>query len=156
MHYIEYMALTAKQELFCRLMSEGKDQTSAYREAYNTENMKPETVWNSAYKLMQNGDVTARIKAMQKELQQKSQLTVEKLLQELDEIEELAKQPIHGKNQSDYDLTNWIKIKTEKAKLLGLYAPVKTDTKVTDTDKTALTEAYNRLTKALENQGGKE
>jgi phage terminase small subunit len=146
------MALTAKQELFCRLMSEGKRQSEAYKMAYNCEKMLPATIDNNAYMLSKKSEIVARIKELQEELQQKSQLTVEKLLQELDEIEELAKQPIHGKNQSDYDLTNWIKIKAEKAKLLGLYAPVKTDTKVTDTDKTALTEAYNRLTKALENQ----
>lgn len=145
------MALTAKQEHFCRLMSEGKDQTTAYREAYNTENMKPETVWNSAYKLMQNGEVAARIKAMQAILQEKSQLTVEKLLEELDEIEKLAKQPIHGKDSNNYDLTNWIKIKSEKAKLLGLYAPTKTDTTIKDVDKSAEIEAKNRLAKVLKN-----
>ena len=42
------------------------------------------------------------------------------------EIEEIAKQPLHGKF-SDRDLSNWIKAKSEIAKLLGLYAPTKVD-----------------------------
>jgi hypothetical protein len=74
---------------------------------------------------MQIDEITARIKEIQAEMQKKTEITVESLIKELEEIEELAKQPIHGKGGFNYDLTNWLKVKTEKAKLLGLYAPIK-------------------------------
>lgn len=119
--------LTAKQEKFCRLMASGKGQTEAYRLSYNCENMKPETVNNNGYILMQKSEIKARIKELQEELKEKTKITVEKMIEELKEIEELARQPIHGRDKNNYDLTNWIKVKQEINKLVGLYAPTKTE-----------------------------
>ncbi|MGL4546014.1 MAG: terminase small subunit, partial [Plesiomonas sp.] len=42
---IDIMAgLTEKQEKFCKALIETGNQSEAYRRAYNTENMKPESV----------------------------------------------------------------------------------------------------------------
>ncbi len=55
------MALTAKQLKFVQLIVAGANQADAYRGAYNIAKMKPASITNSAYKLMQNGEITARI-----------------------------------------------------------------------------------------------
>ncbi len=58
------MALTAKQLKFAQLIVSGMKQIDAYKGAYNTASMKPATIVNSAYKLMQNGDIVARIEEL--------------------------------------------------------------------------------------------
>jgi len=58
------MALTSKQEKFCQGIVSGLNQSDAYRAAYDCDDMQPETVNNSAYKLTQNGDITARIEQL--------------------------------------------------------------------------------------------
>ncbi|MEF3075182.1 hypothetical protein V2P20_09105 [Methylobacter sp. Wu1] len=64
------MALTPKQEAFAQAVASGKSQADAYRSAYSTNNMKPETVQNNAYILMQNSDVSARVEELRAEVAQ--------------------------------------------------------------------------------------
>ena len=71
------MTLTAKQEAFAQAIADGKNQSDAYRTAYNAGKMKAETVQNSAYKLVMNGEVTARVKELREELANKSLWTRE-------------------------------------------------------------------------------
>ena len=59
------MALTSKQEAFAQALADGLNQSDAYRKAYDANNMKPETVQNSAYKVLKNDEVTARVKELQ-------------------------------------------------------------------------------------------
>lgn len=123
--------LTGKQEKFARLVAEGKEQSGAYREAYNASNMKPETIHKRASELALSGAVKGRIDTLKKEFTEKlnlsSTITVETLLKDYQEIENLAKNPIHGKDNNSYDLANWVKVKQEMTKLLGLYAPTKAE-----------------------------
>ncbi len=57
--------LTEKQERFCiEYVDNGGNATEAYRVCYDTTNMKPETVWASASRLLANVKVTARIEAI--------------------------------------------------------------------------------------------
>ena len=72
------MTLTAKQEAFAQAIADGKNQSDAYRTAYNAGKMKAETVQNSAYKLVMNGEVTARVKELREELANKSLWTRER------------------------------------------------------------------------------
>lgn len=58
------MALTSKQEAFAQALADGLNQSDAYRKAYDANNMKPETVQNSAYKVLKNDEVTARVKEL--------------------------------------------------------------------------------------------
>jgi len=54
--------LTAQQARFAWLVGvEGKNKSDAYREAYNSESMKPSTVWTQACLLSKNEKVAARI-----------------------------------------------------------------------------------------------
>lgn len=80
------MTLTAKQEAFAQAIADGKNQSDAYRTAYNAGKMKAETVQNSAYKLLRNGEVTARIKTLQQSLVDKSLWTRERSVKVLADI----------------------------------------------------------------------
>lgn len=59
--------MTPKQEQFARLYIETGNATEAYRRAYSTENMKPETITNEAYKLLQSPDISAMINGLKAE-----------------------------------------------------------------------------------------
>jgi len=60
--------LTVKQESFCQNILSGCTQTEAYRRAYDCDNMADATVSNSAYKLINNGEVAARIQQLREQL----------------------------------------------------------------------------------------
>ena len=86
------MALkSSKQEAFCQAIADGKNQSEAYRLAFNASKMKNETVQNSAYKLMQDGEVTARIQELRGEVQATFKFTREAYLKALLDNIELAK-----------------------------------------------------------------
>src|SRR3546814_7176872 len=53
--------MTPKQEAFCLAYIETGNASEAYRRAYNAENMKPETVNNKGYELLQKGEIRARL-----------------------------------------------------------------------------------------------
>lgn len=58
------MALTNKQEIFCKEYVKLDDASAAYRIAYNTSKMTDKTVWENASRLLKNSKVAARIKAL--------------------------------------------------------------------------------------------
>lgn len=61
--------LTQKQERFVGLVADGCSYTEAYRQAYNVENMQPDTIHRKACGLMQNGKVRARFTELQADTQ---------------------------------------------------------------------------------------
>ena len=79
-------SLTVKQENFCNYYIESGNASDAYRRAYSCENMKNDTINNKAYELLNNGEITARIKELQEERKNKSDITKERILQELSSI----------------------------------------------------------------------
>lgn len=57
--------LTPKQEQFAKNIAlEGMNYSDAYRNSYSCKRMSETTVNNEAYKLMQNHDITTRIKEL--------------------------------------------------------------------------------------------
>lgn len=60
--------LTAKQEKFCQCVAAEMTLSDAYREAYNTDNMSDQAVWNESSKLAKRDDITQRIKDIRKPL----------------------------------------------------------------------------------------
>ncbi len=68
--------MTPKQEQFARLYVETGNASEAYRQAYNTDNMKPETVTNEAYKLLQDPDISAMVDGLKEEARQRHAVTV--------------------------------------------------------------------------------
>ena len=59
--------LTPKQEKFCLKYVETGNASEAYRQAYNARGMKPETVNRSAFELLENRKISARVAELQKE-----------------------------------------------------------------------------------------
>ena len=55
--------LTPKQEKFCQLIAGGSDQSTAYREAFDS-NGKASTVHSEASRLMKSPKITARCEAL--------------------------------------------------------------------------------------------
>ena len=82
--------MTPKQEHFARLYVETGNASEAYRQAYNAENMKPETVTNEAYKLLQSPDISAMVDDLKAEARQRHAVTVDDLLHELEQARAAA------------------------------------------------------------------
>jgi hypothetical protein len=64
--------LTAKQEAFAQEVAKGSTLADAYRSAYNTEKMKPSSIWNNASQLMNRTQVAHRVEAIQQAMEQSS------------------------------------------------------------------------------------
>lgn len=84
------MAMTEKQEKFCRLVVELNNHSEAYRGAYNASKMKPESIHRKAKELMDNGKVSARLLELREEHRQRHRVTVDDLLGELEEARQIA------------------------------------------------------------------
>ena len=78
--------LTQKQEEFCNYYIETGNASEAYRRAFCCEKMKSSTVNRKAVELLSHGKITARLKALQEEQKNKSDITKEKILNELSNI----------------------------------------------------------------------
>lgn len=104
--------LTPKQEAFCFAYIETGNASEAYRQAYETEDMKSETVHRKAKELMDNGKITARIEELKAEHAERHKLTVDDLLAELEEARLLAKEKENPNAMTQATMG--------KAKLLGL------------------------------------
>lgn len=62
--------LTFKQDKFCHEYVLCMNQSEAYRRAFNTSNMKVETVWNKASILMKVREVRARVDELKNDVEQ--------------------------------------------------------------------------------------
>lgn len=64
--------LTAKQEKFAQCIADGMTQADAYRAAFDSKNMKQETIWSRASELMADSKVTARVAELKGKLESKA------------------------------------------------------------------------------------
>ena len=69
--------LTAKQEAFAQGIADGLGQADAYRSAYDAGNMKDETVYPNASRLMSNSKVIARVAELKAQVAEKQLWTRE-------------------------------------------------------------------------------
>jgi phage terminase small subunit len=104
--------LTPKQEMFCLKYIETGNASEAYRQSYDAEDMKPETVNRKAKELIDNGKIAARVKKLQSLHQRRHEVTVDSLTTEYEEARLLA--------LSDKQYSPAISAITGKAKLHGL------------------------------------
>jgi phage terminase small subunit len=109
------MALTEKQEKFCRLVVELNNNSEAYRGAYNASNMKPESIHRKAKELVDNVNVAARIAILREEHRQRHRVTVDDILGELEEARQIA---LHAAETPQTSAA--VAATMGKAKLLGL------------------------------------
>ena len=63
--------LTAKQEAFAQAIADGLGQAAAYRAAYDTKNMKDDSIYPLASKLVSNTKIAARVGELKAQLQSK-------------------------------------------------------------------------------------
>ena len=82
--------MTQKQEAFCLAYIELGDAAKAYRSAYRTERMKPETIWKRSSELMTNGEVAGRIEELRHAAAESATLTLEGHLSTLAELRDKA------------------------------------------------------------------
>ena len=92
--------LTTKQENFVELLAKGACQSSAYRGAYDTQNMSDKTVWEEASRLRRHPQVSTRILELDKEKKARRRLQAvsreERVLNELERIA-FGDGPVAGK-----------------------------------------------------------
>ena len=119
--------MTPKQEQFARLYVETGNASEAYRQAYNADNMKPETVTNEAYKLLQDPDISAMVDGLKEEARQRHAVTVGDLLHELEQARAAALAAPTPQSSAAVSAT------MGKAKMLGLLvdkAEIKAETEI--------------------------
>jgi hypothetical protein len=75
------MSLTPKQHVFCDGILSGLNQSDAYREAYQVDDMAPATIHNEAFKLMANPEIATSIEASR---QHRRGWTLARILEEAD------------------------------------------------------------------------
>lgn len=79
--------LTLKQEKFCQYYVDTDGNASeSYRMAYNTSDMKPETIWSAASRLLNSCKVSARINQIKEQRAKESEVkreAVEKVLMDI-------------------------------------------------------------------------
>lgn len=105
--------LTPKQERFCQNIAKGMSQADAYRDAYDTENMKEESIWSCSCRMMNDVKVMSRVKELTAEAVKDIKYEVEDCFRETDEILQLAK-------MTD-NLQIMLKAVEQKGKLKGLF-----------------------------------
>lgn len=115
------MALTPKQEAFARAYVETGSPSEAYRKAYNAEKMSPEAVKVEGSRLCDHPNVSLLIAKLREEAFKRHRLTVDDLLNELEEARMAAY------NQEKPQAAAMVAASMGKAKLLGLEAPTKTE-----------------------------
>ena len=81
--------LTPKQERFAQLYVELGNASEAYRQAYESK-AKPESVHVSACRLLDDPNVTLRVQELKGEVIQRHRVTVDSLMEELEEARQLA------------------------------------------------------------------
>ena len=85
------MKLTPKQERFAQEVASGKSQADAYRAAFDVNvGTKPETIQQSACRLMADPKVSARVAELREPVVQKAQITLESHLADLQMLRDKA------------------------------------------------------------------
>jgi phage terminase small subunit len=82
--------LTPKQEKFAREVASGKNQSDAYREAYDAGKMKASSINVNASKLMADAKVAQRVADLRKPIAAKAQMTLESHLRDLMMLRNMA------------------------------------------------------------------
>lgn len=77
------MNLTEKQERFCQEYIKTGNKSDAYRIAYDTEKMKPNTINRKSYELFKTEKISARIGLLQGDLREDCKVELNMLVKEL-------------------------------------------------------------------------
>ena len=105
--------LTHKQEMFCLAYIETGNASEAYRQAYNSSKMKPESVNESASRLLADVKIAARLEQLRAPVRDRAQITLESHLERLNHLSLMAEQA------EQYSAA--IKAEESRGKVSGLY-----------------------------------
>ena len=86
------MALTPKQEKFAQEVASGKNNSDAYRAAYDARRMKDSSVNCNASKIAGDAKVTQRVKELRAPVAEKAQITLESHLEDLKSLRDAARE----------------------------------------------------------------
>ena len=81
-----YSVLTPKQEKFVQGIVDGKTQTDAYKNAYNTAKMSDSSIYQEASRLMNNPQITARIEELRQRIDERLIMSAKKRAEKLTEF----------------------------------------------------------------------
>lgn len=107
------MELTAKQEKFCQGVAKGLSYSDAYREAYDTDNMKDETINRKAKELVDNGKIAARLKELRGKIEEELRYSARESFEKLKDLQRKA--------ELNENINAAIKAEELKGKLANLY-----------------------------------
>lgn len=82
--------LTPKQESFCLAYLETGSASEAYRQAYDAEGMKPETINKRASELLLNGEIAGRLESLRAPVREAAQISLRQHLDDLKRLRDLA------------------------------------------------------------------
>ena len=82
--------LTPKQEKFCQLYIELGNASEAYRQSYNAENMKTETITTRAKAMLKKGPIKVRINELQEYHLKRHSVTVDNIIADLQELRDIC------------------------------------------------------------------
>ena len=105
--------LTHKREMFCLAYVETGNASEAYRRAYDTGKMKPESVNESASRLLADVKIVARLEQLRAPVRERAQITLESHLERLNHLSLMAEQA------EQYSAA--IKAEESRGKVSGLY-----------------------------------
>lgn len=84
------MALTPKQEKFCKVYRETGNASEAYRQSYDASAMNSNTINRKAFDVLENGKIRARLLELGQETAKRHAITVDDLIAELEEARQAA------------------------------------------------------------------
>lgn len=126
------MSLTAKQEKFIQGIVSGLSQREAYKQAYNTNKMKNETIDNKAYILFKKDEIRARYNELLNEYKEEAKYSRLDMEADLIWIKDKAKEDINNpkKGLRQANGTVFINAIKELGELNDLYPAKKQDINV--------------------------
>lgn len=130
--------LTEKQEAFCRAYIETGNASDAYRKSYQAAGMSEPCLNVKACELLKSGKISVRLQELREPILKKHNITVDSLLNELEEARQAALCAETVQSGAAVSAT------MAKAKLVGL------DKQITET-KDDLASALNKLIDKLPN-----
>ena len=105
--------LTPKQEQFCELIAKGETQNQAYKKVYGCKGSNNNTIYNNAYKLMNQDNIKRRLAELKQIAETDIKYTKEDSFNRLCEMQKQAEQ--------NNDINSMVRIEEMKGKLFGLY-----------------------------------
>lgn len=105
--------LTPKQEIFCQNIAKGMNQADAYRNAFDLDAAKPESVYAMASRLLKNVKVKSRLDELRGGIVKELNYTAKESFDNLQKIQKMA---LESKRLSEA-----LKAEELKGKLCGLY-----------------------------------